>query len=33
MKENYKDETQLYLTTLHRILQIISNVQVELFKY
>lgn len=33
MKENYKDETKLYITTLHRILQIILNVQVELLKY
>lgn len=33
MKENYNDETQLYLSTLHRVLQIISQVQVELLKY
>lgn len=33
MKENYKDEMQLYLIILHRVLQIISKVQVELLKY
>lgn len=32
MKENFKDETQLYLITLHRVLQITSKVQVELLK-
>lgn len=33
MKENNKDGTQLFLTTLHRVLQTISKVQVELLKY